>query len=138
MEIVEGAEDDLGEFEDLSDEILEDLSPEEIGESDEKPAYPSKYGYQTRSWLHQPDVLGYLNSFRELDDPARQSLARACVNFLAVKIKSRRQQETNRAEWRSRAMARGPVNYGTPYGASSKKPGALKRTKSMREMQTKE
>lgn len=81
MEIVEGAEDDLGEFEDLSDEILEDLSPEEIGESDEKPAYPSKYGYQTRSWLHQPDVLGYLNSFRELDDPARQSLESMCQLF---------------------------------------------------------
>jgi len=41
-----------------------------------KPAEPK------RLWLIKPDVLGYLNSFKDLTDTDRLRLARACANYL--------------------------------------------------------
>lgn len=35
-----------------------------------------------KRWLEEPDVLGYLNSFKHLTDGDRLRLARACANYL--------------------------------------------------------
>lgn len=72
-------------------------------------------------WLEEPDVLGYLNSFRFLTDGDRLRLARACANYL-------NHQERQRTGYFQRRASK------KESGGSVKTERALKRTRSVRDL----
>lgn len=118
---VEEMEDDI---EDLEEDLEEDgeMSPEEVGIQRRlpKPVYPKRY-MQPPSFLKEPDVLGYLNYFRELDDPERLRLSRACVNYLTARERQRN------GHWLKREALKKTRESGGPQAAKT-----LKRSRSMR------
>lgn len=118
-------EDDI---EDLEEDLEEEgeLSPEEVGIQPRfpKPVYPKRY-IQPPSFLKEPDVLGYLNTFRELDDPERLRLSRACVNYLTARERQRNGHWLKREQLKK---SRATGGQETAYQKASK----LKRSRSMR------
>lgn len=88
VESVNSMEDDIEDLEELEEEG--EMSPEEVGIQRRlpKPVYPKRY-VQPPSFLREPDVLGYLNTFKDLDDPERLRLSRACVNYLTARERQR-------------------------------------------------
>lgn len=124
FESVESMEDNLEDIEEEEDDDEgEEMSPEDVGIQRRlpKPVYPKRY-IQPPSFLKEPDVLGYLNTFRELDDPERLRLSRACVNYLTARERQRNGHWLRREQLKQERVSGG--------SASSKKP--LKRTRSMR------
>lgn len=120
MESIESMEDDI---EDLEEEEQEEMSPEEVGIQPRfpKPVYPKRY-VQPPSFLKEPDVLGYLNYFRELDDPERLRLSRACVNYLTARERQRN------GHWLKREQLKKSRSGGRDLSQTK----SLKRTRSMR------
>lgn len=67
-----------------------------------------KDGTEPKPWMVEPDVLGYLNTFRHLNDSDRLRLARACANYLNHKERQRvgyfeKRREAKTERKRSRA-----------------------------------
>ena len=74
-----------------------------------------------QKWLQEPDVLGYLNSFKYLTDGDRLRLARACANYL-------NHQERQRTGYFQRRKS-----SATASGSASDNK-SLKRTRSVRDL----
>lgn len=100
---MDGIEEDLVDMEDeLEDYEEEDLDEEAAVGEDEMSSvmgYSAPHAWKRPSgriigiskrrtiaarkrWEEEPDVLGYLNSFKHLTDGDRLRLARACANYL--------------------------------------------------------
>lgn len=84
-----GSEDPIEDVEELDDmDEGEEMSPEEIG----TPTFITARQYQQRQrggWQSKPDVLGYLNQFRDLDDQDRARLCRSVATYLQNQINTR-------------------------------------------------
>lgn len=129
--------DDVEEYEEDEDEEIA------VGEEDhEIPSsvmdFPHTYGRKRPSgptfglskrgiiaerkskWLSEPDVLGYLNSFRFLTDGDRLRLARACANYL-------NHQERQRTGYFQRRAS-------TKASGDRQPKASLKRTRSVRDL----
>lgn len=118
-------EDDIG---DLEEDLIEDgeMSPEEVGIQPRfpKPVYPKTY-IQPPSFLKEPDVLGYLNYFKYLDDKERLRLFRAGVNYLTARERQRN------GHW-LRREAQKKLRSSGGSESTAPKPSQLKRSRSMR------
>lgn len=128
-ESIPSLEDPIDDIEEDDDDV-DEMSPEEVGIQPRfhPPVYdrPSYKPYKSVSYLKAPDVLGYLNTFRTIDDSERIRLARACVNYLTAKERQRNGYFLKRQEMLADRKNRGATRGHTMVEKS------LKRTRSMR------
>lgn len=128
-ESLHSLEDNIDDIEEEDIDEGEEMSPEEAGIQPRfnPPVYDKPYKpYKSVSYLKAPDVLGYLNTFRTIDDSERIRLARACVNYLTAKERQRNGYFLKRQEMLADRKSRGATRGHTMVEKS------LKRTRSMR------
>lgn len=126
-----GSEDPIEDVEELDDEDDgEEMSPEEIGE----PQFISARTYQRQrqraGWQSKPDVLGYLNQFRDLDDQDRARLCRSVATYLQNQINTRNGLYRRRSVGFRKDKEEEDLTRSKAERAGKK----LKRTKSVRDL----
>lgn len=99
----EGLVFDREEEDDIGD--IQEWSGEEAG-SPVQTEFQTAHNYalQNKPWLKRPDVLGYLNSFKDLDDHDRARLCRGVANYLQNSMNTRNGVYRRRAESRGTRM----------------------------------
>lgn len=131
---IESMEDNIDDVEELDMEDDDEPSPEEIGTTGFLPAREYQQWQKRPSYMNKPDVLGYLNSFKTLDDNDRARLCRSVATYLQNQINTRNGLYRRRSvgsrkakEDLTRSGMWGPAE-GHPTGKK------LKRTRSVRDL----
>lgn len=125
-------EDDIADLEEVDPDEMEEeeeddeMGPEEIGTAAFTSAREYRQQRQRPSYLAKPDVLGYLNSFKTLDDNDRARLCRSVATYLQNQI------NTRNGLYRRRSVAF--RSKGSDPDLRPIKPKKLKRTKSVRDL----
>lgn len=134
-------EDDIADLEEVDPDEMEEeeeddeMGPEEIGTAAFTSAREYRQQRQRPSYLAKPDVLGYLNSFKTLDDNDRARLCRSVATYLQNQINTRNGLYRRRSVAFRKTKEEDSTHSGMWGPAKAPPTGKkLKRTKSVRDL----